>query len=205
MTQAQPLQRLFTYDEFIEWYPNDGKNYELHKGVIFEMPPASGSHTEVIGFLVIALIEAIKLQQLSYRTSESTLVKINSSTTYKPDLIVINRENLINEPLWEKESTLSCPDSIPLVVEIVSTNWQDDYDGKFNDYAAMGIREYWIVDYKALGGRRYIGNPKQRTIFVCELIDGEYQMNPFRGSDRIVSPTFPQLNLTAQQIFDSVA
>lgn len=68
----------------------------------------------------------------------------------------------------------------------------------------MGISEYWIVDYAALGGRKFIGNPKVPTIFVCELIDGEYQMIPFRGIDSIVSPTFSQLNLTAQQIFNSV-
>ncbi len=30
-------------------------------------------------------------------------------------------------------------------------------------------------------------------------------LTPFRSDDRIVSPTFPQLNLTAQQIFDSFA
>lgn len=101
------------------------------------------------------------------------------------------------------------------------TNWQDDYYDKLRDYEDMGIPEYWIVedtaldgfpglkhvsvDYAALGGRKFIGNPKQPTIFVCELVDGEYQMTPFRGTDRIVSPTFPQLNLTPQQIFDSVA
>ncbi len=60
------------------------------------------------------------------------------------------------------------------------------------------------MDYAALGGRKFIGNPKVATIFICELIDGEYQMTSFRGTDRIVSPTFPQLNLTVQQVFDSV-
>ncbi len=57
--------------------------------------------------------------------------------------------------------------------------------------------------YAALGGKKFIGNPKQPTIFVCELVDEEYQMNPFTGNNLIVSPTLPQLNLTAQQIFDS--
>ena len=104
----------------------------------------------------------------------------------------------------EKQSTLIYPQSIPLIIEVVSTNWQDDYYNKIRDYETMGIPEYWIVDYAALGGRKFIGNPKVPTIFVCELIDGEYQMTPFRGADRIVSPTFLQLNLTAQQIFDSV-
>jgi Uma2 family endonuclease len=55
----------------------------------------------------------------------------------------------------------------------------------------------------ALGGRKFIGNPKQPTISVYQLIDGEYQVTQFRGDDRIVSLTFPELNLTAQQIFDA--
>lgn len=66
----------------------------------------------------------------------------------------------------------------------------------------MGIAEYWIVDYAGLGGRDFTGNPKQPALFVCELIDGEYIKKLFRGSDVIISPTFPKLNLTAQQVFD---
>jgi len=67
----------------------------------------------------------------------------------------------------------------------------------------MGIPEYWIADYAALGARKFIGNPKQPTIFVCELVDGEYQMTSFQGNTAISSSTFPQLNLTAQQIFNA--
>ncbi len=67
----------------------------------------------------------------------------------------------------------------------------------------MGILEYWIADYAALGGKKFIGDPKQPTIFVCELIKGEYRFSQFRGNSQIVSPTFSQLNLTPQQIFDA--
>jgi len=52
-----------------------------------------------------------------------------------------------------------------------------------------------------LGGRRYIGNPKQPTISVYQMVDGEYIVSQFRGSDRIQSAIFPELNLTAEQIF----
>jgi Uma2 family endonuclease len=206
MTQTQPLQKLFTFDEFIEWYPENSQvRYELHNGVIIEMPPATGDHTFIILFLLQIILSASKFNKSLYPASSSVLVKTpNEPSAYIPDMLVINQENLVNEPLWKKESTLIYPESIPLLVEVVSTNWQDDYEKKFNDYEAMGIREYWIVDYAALGGRKYIGKPKVPTIFVCELIDGEYQMSPFRGTDCIVSPTFPQLNITAQQIFDSV-
>jgi Uma2 family endonuclease len=86
---------------------------------------------------------------------------------------------------------------------------RDDYGHKFIDYEALQISEYWIVDYLGLGGRRYIGSPKQPTFSVYQLVDGEYQGQQFRGSDslsetlreRIISPRFPELNLTAEQVF----
>ena len=88
-----------------------------------------------------------------------------------------------------------------LLVEVVSTNWPDDYARKFEDYEAMGIAEYWIVDYKGLGGRRYIGSPKQPTITICSLVDGVYATQLFRRGDVLISPSFPSLSLMAEQVF----
>ena len=59
------------------------------------------------------------------------------------------------------------------------------------------------MDYLGLGDRRFIGNPKQPTISIYRLIDGEYEITQFRGNDRIESPTFPELDLTAQQVFQA--
>ncbi len=67
----------------------------------------------------------------------------------------------------------------------------------------MGISEYWIVDYLGLGGRRYIGNPKQPTISVYQLVEGEYELTQLKGGDPIKSDAFPELSLTAQQVFDA--
>ena len=106
----------------------------------------------------------------------------------------------MDDPRWERESVIENGASIKLIVEVVSTNWRDDYGHKFVDYEALGIPEYWIVDYLGLGGKRHIGNPKQPTLSVCELVEGEYVIRQFRGSDRVLSPTFPDLQLTADQI-----
>ena len=67
--------------------------------------------------------------------------------------------------------------------------------------AFVSRQVYWLVDYVALGGRNFIGNPKQPTISICILVDGEYQFSKFRDSDRLISQTFPELNLTVNQIF----
>ncbi|MGJ5673802.1 MAG: Uma2 family endonuclease [Nostochopsis sp.] len=204
MTQALP--KLLTFDEFIEWYPNDGKRYELHKGVIVEMPPPSGDHEDVVGFLTRKLGVEIDRLNLPFNIPKTGFVRTPSAnSSYLPDVLVVNQKNLKNEPLWKKESTVIQSESVPLVIEVVSTNWRDDYHKKYADYEEMGILEYWIVDYSALGARKFLGNPKQPTIFVCQLVDGEYQMTQFQSNNPIVSPTFPQLNLTAQQIFDSVS
>ncbi|TBR56547.1 hypothetical protein B4U84_29190 [Westiellopsis prolifica IICB1] len=202
MTQSLP--KLLTFDEFIEWYPNDGKRYELHNGVIFEMPPPSGEHEKVIAFLSRKLTVEFDRLNLPYGIPKTAFVKTpTAESAYLPDVLLLNLDNLSNEPLFQKQSTVSQAASVPLVVEVVSTNWRDDYYNKFADYEEMGIPEYWIADYAALGARKFIGNPKQPTIFVCNLVDGEYQMTPFQGNTAIKSPTFPQLNLTAQQIFDA--
>ncbi|MEB3215017.1 MAG: Uma2 family endonuclease [Nostocales cyanobacterium 94392] len=204
MTQALP--KLLTFDEFIEWLPNDDKRYELHKGAIVKMPPPSGEHEKVIAFLSRKLTVEFDRLNLPYGIPKTGYVKTPSAeSAYLPDLLLLNFHNLASEPLWKKSSTVIQAESVPLVIEVVSSNWRDDYYNKFGDYEEMGIPEYWIADYAALGGRKFIGNPKQPTIFVCELIDNEYQMNAFTGDNRIVSPTFPQLNITAQQVFDSAA
>jgi Uma2 family endonuclease len=91
--------------------------------------------------------------------------------------------------------------SVPLIVEVTSTDWGDGYALKLEQYETMGMQEYWIIDYLGLGDRRFIGNPKQPTFSIYQLIEGEYQVKLFRGGDSIDSPTFPELKLTAQQVF----
>jgi Uma2 family endonuclease len=206
--QIQTEPKLYTFDEFIEWYPENSEiRYELHDGVIVEMPKPRGKHSKLTGFLIFEL--GITIRQMGngaiwFIPRESIVKPRRDKSGYEPDIIILNQENIGTETRWETESIIQNATSVKLIVEVVSSNWQDDYYDKLRDYENMGIPEYWIVDYAALGGRDFIGYPKQPTIFVCELIDGEYVKRRFRGNDLIKSPTFPQLNLTAQQIFDSV-
>ncbi|MBW4421039.1 MAG: Uma2 family endonuclease [Myxacorys californica WJT36-NPBG1] len=199
----QALAQSIAFDEFIAWYPeNSETRYELHRGVIVEMPKPRGKHSDVAGFLSGSLFVEIGRMNLSYFIPRECIVRtIDGESGYEPDVIVLDRQTIADDPQWEKESVITKGKSARLIIEVVSTNWRDDYAHKFTDYEALEILEYWQVDYLGLGGRRYIGNPKQPTLSVCELVDGEYEIRQFRGSDRIISPTFPDLQLTAEQVF----
>jgi Uma2 family endonuclease len=201
----QTLSKVTTFEEFVAGLPdNSGVRYELHNGNIIEMAQPVGEHEESKGFLTIKLSGIIDRLDLPYLIPNQVIVRPEDKDSgYFPDVLVLNRQNLANEKLWKKQSIISNGASIPLVIEVVSTNWRDDYHLKYADYEEMGIPEYWIVDYAALGGRNFIGNPKQPTISVCNLIDEEYQISKFRDHERIISQTFPELNLTANQIFQA--
>lgn len=203
MIQTLPKTKSVTFEEFVQWKP-EGKYYELHNGVIIEMNQPLGDHEDISSFLAeIATAEYLRLN-LPYRIPKTVLVKQSESeSAYSPDVLILNRSNLINEPLWKKQATVTQAASIPLVIEVVSSNWRVDYLTKVKDYEEIGIPEYWIIDYLALGGTPYIGNPKQPTISIYDLINGEYQVRQFRENETIVSPTFPELTLTANQIFQA--
>jgi Uma2 family endonuclease len=199
---VQAISQLMTLDEFWDWYPDGSGRYELSNGVISEMQP-TGPHEQVSGLLGTKLGVEIDRRELPYIIPRQAIVKPidTDKSGYNPDVIVLDLLALSEEPLWKKRSTITQGKSVRVAIEVVSTNWRDDYGHKFIDYEALGIPEHWVVDYLGLGGRRYIGNPKQPTFSVYELIDGEYQVQRFRGNDRIISNVFPELNLTAEQVF----
>ncbi len=58
----------------------------------------------------------------------------------------------------------------------------------------------WIVDYLALASKEYLNQPKVPTISIYLLNDGQDQVSQFRGSDRLISSTFPKLDLTVEQV-----
>ena len=197
------LTTSLSFDEFVDWYPeNATSKYELHNGAIVKIPLGTGEHSIVIGFLIGKLAIHINRKELPCVIPGDCLLKpIDDESGYQPDIICLNKAQLASEPGWQKKTIITKGDSVGLVIEVVSTNWQDDYLRKVGDYELMGIPEYWVVDYLGLGGRRFIGNPKQPTLSVYQLVDGEYQVTLFTGNERIESLAFPELQLSAADIF----
>jgi Uma2 family endonuclease len=203
MIQALVDRDRMTFEEFIDWYPEDGRRYELYRGVVREMMPI-GDHELASSFLSEELTLEVRSNHSNYRVSRMCLLKPEIvETGFIPDVVVIDRRELGNEPLWQKSSVIQNGKTVPLVIEVVSTNWRNDYAVKLAEYEAMGIAEYWIVDYLALGAVRHIGKPKQPTVTVCKLIEGEYQLFLFTAGKRIESDILPELNLMTDDIFQA--
>jgi Uma2 family endonuclease len=195
-------KKTISFDEFIKGYPeNSASHYELKRGIVTEMPKPRGQHSKIAGNLAYHLGTAFRQRNQPYFIPKECIVKISNDTGYEPDIMVLDEIAISNETRWERESIITLNSSIKLIVEIVSTNWRDDYLFKLADYEAFGIQEYWIVDYLGIGGRRYIGFPKQPTLTVCRLIEGEYELQQFRGDQLLTSPTFPDFPLSMNQIF----
>jgi Uma2 family endonuclease len=192
----------FTFDDFIEWYPEEsGRRYELHSGEIIEMPNPTGKHSKVAGFVSGNLFLEIAPLGLPYFIPTECVVRSEDKRSgYKPDVIVLDETTIAEDPRWDKESVITKGSSVRLIIEVVSTNWEDDYAKKLEEYESLGIPEYWVLDYLGLGGKRFIGSPKVPTISVYRLIDGEYQVKQFRGSEPIESLAFPELVLTVEQL-----
>lgn len=201
MIEAQ--RKTVSFDEFVAWYPQNSEHrYELHRGVIVEMPKPRGKHSEIAGFLNLEFgLQCRQSESPCFVPREAIVKPSRDETGYEPDIIVLDRDRVINEPRWDAESIITIGSSVRLIVEVVSTNWRDDYCMKAGDYEEMGIAEYWIVDYLGLGGRRFIGTPKQPTLSIYQLVDGEYQVRQFRGNESLVSLAFSNLDLTAEQVF----
>ena len=193
-------QKPLSFDEFLDRYGGDNR-YELIDGEVFDLEP-TGLHEEISAFITAKLCVQIDAIGLPWFVLQRGLLRPPNTgmTAFRPDIAVVDRDELSKEPFWSEQSILTLGRSIKFVTEVVSSNWQNDYARKVEDYAALGIAEYWIADHAGLGGVRHIGKPKQPTLSLCTLVDEEYNIQQFRGNQTIVSPTFPDLKLTAEQV-----
>lgn len=128
MIQTLLKENYLDFEEFINWYPESSQyQYELHNGTIIQMPKPKGKHSQIAGFLITELTLEIRRLNLSYFTPKECLIKGDRFSGYEPDGIILDKNLVENEPLWETQSTLLSGNAIKLIIEVVSSNWSDDY------------------------------------------------------------------------------
>ncbi|MBD2442285.1 Uma2 family endonuclease [Dolichospermum sp. FACHB-1091] len=186
------------FGQFLQQRPDDGI-YELVNGEIVKVE-AIRARKNVARYLMFGFNDEIRRLQLDYIVDKDIVIR---TVTNRGDQRGRNPDvSVVSASLWNSNVTTygALIDAIQLAVELTSTNWEDDYIDKLEEYENLGIKEYWIVDYLAIASRSYLGNPKLPTIFVYELIDGKYQVKAFTGTEKIISPTFSELNVTVEEV-----
>lgn len=197
-----PGDRL-TFDNFLTWNDGTERSFELKDGIPMPLSEPNAKHEDVVDGLGRHLSDYCQAQSLPYILRQGKQIRLPPNpegyeSSRKADLVLFTREE------WERmrQTTASAAAYIapPLVIEVVSTNWRDDYRIKLNEYEMLGILEYWIVDYAGLGATEYVGLPKQPTVTINCLVDGEYRATRFQGEAQIRSLLLPDLDLTVAQI-----
>lgn len=188
-----------TFVEFLEKYPDGSGIYELVNGEIVKVE-ATRAHKNVARYLVKSFDRESDRLGLDYIVDKDivfrTVTARGQEQGRNPDVGVVKAS------VWNS-NVRGCgalTEPIQLAVEVPSTNWEDDYVDKLDEYQRLGICEYWIVDYLAIASRAYLGNPKIPTVFVYSLENDRYLVQSFRGNERIISKTFPELEITVEQI-----
>lgn len=200
-TVTQPL----TFEEFLAWDDGSSRAFELLDGFPVPLSEPNANHEDLIERLCAYLETHCQENDPPYVSRQSKQVRLKTAPgdkekSRKADIVIFAKEE------WRRMKTSSSSAAAyvpPLgVIEVVSNNWKDDYLTKLAEYEDLGVSEYIIVDYAAFGGIRFIGSPKQPTITIYQLENGEYLPGKvFRGSDQIESVLFPNIPLTADQIF----
>ncbi len=186
MVQLKP--RFQTFEDYLAYADNSNKLYELFNRDLVELPPEPGLNVEVATLLLTLFVAKVGYKRVRGHGLELE-VQGEPRNRY-PDLTVIREEHI--EQLKQRNTIRLSMAPPLLVVEVVSPGALQrdrDYIAKRNQYEAIGIPEYWIV------------NPQEKTILVLELVDGSYtEKNLLTGSDRISSSNFGDLSLTVAEV-----
>jgi Uma2 family endonuclease len=182
-----------TFADYLTYFDGSDTKYELVDGELVAMSLGTGLHGETIDRTCQAINAEIN------RTTQPWIVRqgqigvrcprgIGLDTVRIPDVVVMQQDNW--QALQEREAVIDFDLSAPLlVIEVISPPTKNiDYRAKRTEYAARDIPEYWIID------------PLESKVSVLINSDGWYDVTEFFDSDLLISPTFPELQLTPQII-----
>lgn len=121
------------------------------------MTPPTWQHTKIAKFLEQTLDAAIEQMGYPWEAFRETGQRTEFDSSRLPNVAVVPIAAI--ERFLNQTAVLTV--AAPLVVGIVSpSSATEDYTDKLREYEALGIPEYWTVDYEGLGAAKYIGFPQ---------------------------------------------
>jgi Uma2 family endonuclease len=179
-----------TYADLVA-LPEDGLRHELIDGEHYVSPSPTTRHQIVLGNLFWVLEGFVRQQGQGRVLFAPVDVFLSESDILVPDLVYVSNKRLARV---EKPYIRGAPD---LVVEVLSPSTRKrDVGVKRRCYEEFGVAEYWIVD------------PELETVEVFRQSasrDGLRQVAELSrafGDGPLMSPLFPGLALSLDQLFD---
>ncbi|WP_026736358.1 Uma2 family endonuclease [Fischerella sp. PCC 9605] len=193
MTTTPAPTKRFTFEEYLAYDDGTDTRYELVNGELVPMSLGSGQHGAIAEYLNDLFRAEIRRLGLDW-TSKQMVIGVRSpragrwDTSRIPDVVVIPLSQW--QELRNREAVIELNEPPPvLVVEVVSESTKTaDYRAKRVEYNVLEIPEYWVVD------------PLINKVTVFTLIEELYEGVEFVSGDRIGSQTFPELELTVDQV-----
>jgi Uma2 family endonuclease len=179
-----PPQGRWTYDDYAA-IPDDGKRYEVVKGVLYMCPAPNLGHQDVSGEIFVHLHRLVKMTGRGRVFIAPADVELSPGDVVQPDVFVILNEHLDRMTF---SRLIGAPD---LVVEVLSPGTMShDLHGKREAYARARVPEYWIV------------SPSEQVIEVLELEnDGYRSLGVFQGSAILPTRIVPDWSVPVAQLF----
>ena len=188
MTTIQPGSKL-TLAAYRAFEPVDEGVWELADGELFEMPPPSYDHQNLIDYLVRMINNFLDTTDPLLGAIVSGIGVILSETRAPtPDAVYLKagKGHLIQGSFVE-----GVPD---LVVEVLSSDRSRDLVLKRDWYHEAGIPEYWIMD------------PAADSLSVLEWTKTGYFLRAVFGrGDILTTSTIPGFELQMSMLFDNRA
>lgn len=174
-----------TASDYFAHYPETNTPSELIDGELMMSPAPSSTHQQTIMRLMLVLIDHTQANgTLEIAPSD---VHLTNDTVVQPDLFYVAADNEHCQ-LGEDDRWHGPPD---LCVEVISPSSQKvDRITKFDLYAAVGVREYWLVD------------PAMQTVEIYTQHENTYiRHGAFTDESPVTSPLLPTLNAPAKELF----
>jgi Uma2 family endonuclease len=177
---AERQRRQAFYDQISE----DDKVEFINGQAVFHSPVRK-RHLDASEYLSTLLSLYCRVHSLGRVYTEKTMIELTRNS-YESDLCFFERKRVTR--FTDDQVLFPAPD---LIVEILSKSTEKNDRGvKYDDYAAHGVREYWLID------------PKSTTIEQYLLAGKQYHLE-FKGREgEIESRVVKGFRIPVKAIFD---
>lgn len=152
--------------------------------------PARDAHNTSVGLIQQCIRVAIQAGKTGGHVVSEKAMCAFTRNDYEPDVAWFSQKKA--ETIGPDTTIYPVPDFIAEVLSPATR--KRDRGVKFDDYAAHGVAEYWIVDADERTVEQYLVAP-----------DGVYQLAEKRAHGDIRPHSFPGLNVPLAALFDSAA